>query len=92
MIARALVAVLLTAACAADARTLPPPAEPAPTFDPRAYLGQGDRYSCRDFEAQWMAQRVLRLDATDPNRLDADGDGVACASLRGPRDVFPVRR
>jgi hypothetical protein len=35
---------------------------------------------CRDFASQAQAQRVLDRDHSDPNRLDADHDGVACES------------
>jgi hypothetical protein len=35
---------------------------------------------CRDFSTQAQAQQVLDRDHSDPNRLDADHDGVACES------------
>jgi hypothetical protein len=35
---------------------------------------------------------VLRADPNDPNRLDADRDGIACESNRTPRDLVPVPR
>jgi excalibur calcium-binding domain-containing protein len=35
---------------------------------------------CRDFSSQAQAQQVLDRDHSDPNRLDADHDGVACES------------
>jgi hypothetical protein len=36
---------------------------------------------CGDFSSQAQAQRVLDRDHSDPNRLDADHDGVACESF-----------
>lgn len=70
---------------------------PAPTsaggFDPRAYIGQGDRYNCSDFPSQADAQAVLRADPSDPNRLDGnDRDGIACENNPAPRDRVPVQR
>lgn len=38
-------------------------------------------YDCGHFDAQEQAQQVLERDASDPHRLDADDDGVACESL-----------
>ncbi|MDT7743436.1 MAG: hypothetical protein QOE59_2514 [Actinomycetota bacterium] len=35
---------------------------------------------CHDFTSRTQAQRVLDRDHSDPNRLDADHDGVACES------------
>lgn len=72
------------------------PATPAPTavagFDPLRYIGQGDAYNCGDFGSQAQAQAVLRADPRDPNRLDADNDGIACESNRAPKDLVPVVR
>ena len=36
---------------------------------------------CGDFTSRAQAQRVLDRDHSDPNRLDADHDGVACESF-----------
>jgi hypothetical protein len=68
--------------------------QPAPIagFDPSAYVGQGDAYNCANFSSQAQAQAVLRADPSDPNRLDADNDGIACESNRLPRDTVPVAR
>jgi len=38
---------------------------------------------CRDFGSQADAQAVLDADASDPHRLDADHDGIACESVYG---------
>jgi hypothetical protein len=51
-----------------------------------------DRYNCRDFSSQAAAQAILRQDATDPNRLDPDRDGIACESNPAPKDLVPVTR
>jgi len=61
-------------------------------FDPAPYLGKGDAYNCADFASQADAQAVLRADPTDPNRLDADRDGVACERNPAPYDRASVVR
>ena len=69
---------------------------PAPStsagFDPTQYIGQGNRYNCSDFKSQADAQAVLRADPSDPNKLDTDGDGIACESNPGPSDLVKVSR
>lgn len=69
-----------------------PTAPPSAGFNPRNYIGQGDRYNCADFASQADAQAVLRADPSDPNRLDADRDGIACENNRNPKDLAPVAR
>jgi micrococcal nuclease len=61
-------------------------------FDPTQYIGQGNRYNCSDFKTQADAQAVLRADPSDPNKLDSDGDGIACESNPDPRDLVKVPR
>lgn len=61
-------------------------------FDPAPFLDQGDAFNCPIFANQAQAQAVLRADPTDPNRLDADNDGIACENNRVPRDLDPVAR
>jgi micrococcal nuclease len=41
----------------------------------------GGDLDCSDFGSQQEAQEVLEEAPGDPNRLDGDGDGVACESL-----------
>lgn len=41
---------------------------------------QGD-LDCADFASREEAQAVLDADPSDPNSLDADGDGLACEEL-----------
>ncbi|MGB3493877.1 MAG: thermonuclease family protein [Elainellaceae cyanobacterium] len=36
---------------------------------------------CADFSTQAQAQQVLEMTASDPHRLDGDGDGLACERL-----------
>jgi LPXTG-motif cell wall-anchored protein len=55
--------------------------EPEPTEDPTPSPGPGDVLNCEDFTTQSEAQAVLDADPSDPNRLDADGDGIACEGL-----------
>ena len=69
-----------------------PSASPAPTFDPYRYVGQGDAYNCTDFASQARAQAVLRADPRDPNKLDANADGLACESNPPPYDFNRVPR
>jgi micrococcal nuclease len=56
-----------------------PTARPATPTIP-SLPADGD-YDCSDFETQTQAQAVLDRDLSDPHRLDANGDGVACESL-----------
>jgi hypothetical protein len=58
----------------------------------RRSIGQGNRYNCSDFKTQADAQAVLRADPSDPNKLDSDGDGIACESNPDPRDLVKVPR
>lgn len=69
-----------------------PPTPPSAGFDPNAFIHEGNRYNCRDFASQARAQAVLRADPRDPNRLDADRDGIACEENPSPVDLTPVRR
>ena len=70
----------------------PPPAVAPPPFDPRPYLGQGDRYDCGHFASQAQAQSVLRANPADPNQLDPDRNGIACDTNPPPYDRAPVPR
>src|SRR5688500_13047742 len=47
----------------------------------------GDDLDCEDFETQEDAQAVLTEDPADPNNLDPNGDGIACALLPAAADV-----
>jgi hypothetical protein len=87
---RQLIAAVVIAATVA-AGWLPAAAQ-VPVFDPGPYIGQGDAFNCPHFASQADAQAVLRADATDPNGLDADKDGIACESNVGPKDLVPVPR
>jgi hypothetical protein len=61
------------------------------TFDPRDYLRHAsDEFDCAAFASQADAQAVLRYQPTDPNKLDGDGDGIACPDLRAPKDLEPA--
>lgn len=84
----------LAPASVTDAAPVPP--SPAPpllaTFNPYPFTQYGDRYDCADFENQAMTQAVLRADPSDPNNLDPDGDGIACADNPAPTDSDAVTR
>ena len=72
------------AATPAPAPAVPPAAAPAFSGLPHAPGGAG--LSCGDFESWWEAQNFYYAAGgpdSDPHRLDADGDGVACVSLPG---------
>lgn len=72
---------------------LPAAAQDAPpAFDPLPFIGQGDAFNCADFASQADAQAVLRADPADPNRLDADKDGIARETHPLPKDLVPVPR
>jgi hypothetical protein len=43
-----------------------------------AALAQADQYDCASFGSQSSAQFELARDPSDPNNLDADGNGKAC--------------
>jgi micrococcal nuclease len=49
-----------------------PESKPVPTRD----------YNCSDFKTQAEAQNVFNAYPGDPFKLDRDGDGIACESLR----------
>lgn len=48
---------------------------------------QGDDLDCEDFQTQEEAQAVLDNDPTDPNNLDPNQDGIACALLPSAKDL-----
>ncbi|MBB4944918.1 LPXTG-motif cell wall-anchored protein [Kitasatospora gansuensis] len=48
---------------------------------PLAGAAQAQDRDCPEFRTQPEAQAVFNLDRSDPNRLDADKDGIACESL-----------
>ncbi len=60
-----------------------PPAEPAPQVT-------AEDLDCADFASQTEAQAVLDADSTDPNGLDADGDGIACEELFQSEPTEPM--
>ena len=47
---------------------------------------QGDDFDCEDFATQEEAQAVLDEDPDDPNNLDPNQDGIACALLPSSAD------
>jgi hypothetical protein len=49
-------------------------------------LAQADDFDCEDFETQEEAQAVLDEDPADPNNLDPNQDGIACALLPSAGD------
>jgi hypothetical protein len=49
-----------------------------PKPNPEPEPGFGSELDCEDFASQAEAQEVLKDDPSDPNNLDADGDGKAC--------------
>lgn len=65
------------------ALTTPPAPTTPPIPEPPA---QADR-DCPDFSSRAEAQAVLDADPSDPERLDADNDGVACEALSDSGDT-----
>jgi hypothetical protein len=63
------------------------------SVDAAAVVVAGDR-DCADFVTQAEAQAVLMADPSDPERLDADSDGIACEDSFGTEGrqvaVYPV--
>src|SRR5829696_9753149 len=49
-------------------------------------LAQADDLDCADFQTQEEAQAVLDEDPADPNDLDPNQDGIACALLPSRED------
>jgi outer membrane biosynthesis protein TonB len=49
-------------------------------------LSEEDILDCSDFEDQQEAQDSLEADPSDPDNLDADGDGQACEEEFGDED------
>ena len=66
-----------------DLPTAPETTEPAvpETELPVRAAGSGVDRDCADFATQQQAQTALDSDPSDPERLDADHDGVACESF-----------
>jgi len=64
-------------------------AEPAAPQGPKhsvMKLAQADDFDCEDFKTQEEAQAVLDEDPADPNNLDPNRDGIACALLPSADD------
>src|SRR6266536_1943072 len=53
---------------------------------PAAFALSADT-DCTDYPSQAAAQKVLRADPSDPNRLDGDNDGIACENNPPPQDL-----
>lgn len=51
--------------------------------------GAGADLDCADFASQAEAQAEFDSDTTDPNGLDADGDGEVCEELGGGSEAAP---
>lgn len=64
-----------------------PSEEPAPSEQP--IPPAVDDQDCKDFATQADAQAHLDADKSDPDGLDADGDGVACEEFFGDPEPQP---
>ncbi len=56
------------------------------TAQQRGPSGDDGSYNCPDFDTQAEAQEFFEAEGgpdEDPNNLDRDGDGIACAALPG---------
>lgn len=58
---------------------------PVAAVPQRAPVVSAGRYNCSDFKSQAAAQAALRADPSDPNKLDADRDGIAWGRTVRPR-------
>jgi len=61
----------------------------------RYFTNGADRYNCTSFASQAEAQEALTVNAPgDPNRLDMNGNGVACEDItyppNTPRNTTPI--
>jgi hypothetical protein len=63
------------------------PARPLPS-----YAQEDSDLDCEDFETQEEAQAVFDEDPSDPNNLDPNADGIACALLPSASDLDPAPR
>jgi hypothetical protein len=59
---------------------------PDSSGNPGIQLAQSDDLDCEDFKTQEEAQAVLDEDPADPNNLDPNQDGIACALLPSADD------
>lgn len=50
-------------------------------FAPQVATAQTGDLDCADFGTQEEAQATFDQDTSDPHRLDADDDGIACETL-----------
>src|SRR5688572_18090687 len=63
-----------------------------PTSSDLSLAQQENDLDCEDFETQEEAQAVLDEDPADPNNLDPNADGIACALLPSASDLDPAPR
>src|SRR5215207_794427 len=63
-----------------------PEAPHAPQGSVIRFVQQTDDLDCEDFETQEEAQAALDQDPADPNNLDPNQDGIACALLPSAED------
>lgn len=58
------------------------------TFAPMALAQQGadEDLNCEDFSSREEVQATLDADSSDPNGLDADGNGIACDEVFSIQD------
>src|SRR5215212_6630992 len=63
-----------------------PEAPHAPQGSVIRFVQQTDDLDCEDFETQEEAQATLDQDPADPNNLDPNHDGIACALLPSAED------
>ena len=63
-----------------------------PSAPTKSFAQEDADLDCEDFESQEEAQAVLDADPADPNNLDPNADGIACALLPSAADVDPAAR
>jgi len=61
----------------------------AVSFSVAGPAAAADQFNCSDFATQPQAQAQLNMDRSDPNRLDANHNGIACENLPGGPEQSP---
>jgi hypothetical protein len=85
-----LLALMLTAVIASP--VTPHAAAAAPLGSASLFAQENADLDCEDFDTQDEAQAVLDADPADPNNLDPNADGIACALLPAASDLAPDAR
>ncbi len=75
-----------------DASGAPAASFRLPSSITASFAQEENDLDCEDFETQEDAQAALDDDPSDPNNLDPNADGIACALLPAASDLEPTPR